>query len=88
MCENELREKFEKLSEITEILKNKAIVFVEQTNKYYCYHYSVQFINGAWLAYQEQQKIINSLMDELMIYKSSYTSLSEKSVFDVLGDLK
>lgn len=46
------REEFEKLPEIAEILKNKTIKFVERTNKYYCYHYSVEYLNGAWMAWQ------------------------------------
>ena len=58
------REEFEKLSEISEILKNKTIVFVEKTNKYYCYHYSVEFINGAWYAFQEQQKKLDCCREE------------------------
>ena len=48
------REAFEKLSEIAEILKNKTIKFVEKTNKYYSYHYSVEYLNGAWMAWQAQ----------------------------------
>lgn len=66
------REAFEKLSEIAEILKNKTIKFVEKTNKYYSYHYSVEYLNGAWMAWQakaqavpEKDAVIKKLSDQL-----------------------
>jgi len=52
------REAFEKLSEIAEILKNKTIKFVEKTNKYYSYHYSVEYLNGAWMAWQAKAQAV------------------------------
>lgn len=52
------REAFEKLSEIAEILKNKTIKFVEKTNKYYSYHYSVEYLNGAWMAWQAKARAV------------------------------
>lgn len=58
-----MREEFEKLPEIAEILKNKTIKFVERANKYYCYQYSVEYLNGAWYAYQDQQKKIEQLLE-------------------------
>lgn len=54
----EKREAFEKLSEIAEILKNKTIKFVEKTNKYYSYHYSVEYLNGAWMAWQAKAQAV------------------------------
>jgi len=57
-----IREEFEALPEIAERLKNQTIKFVDSTNRYYCYHYSVEFLNGAWCAFQEQQKKIDAII--------------------------
>lgn len=57
------REAFEKLSEIAEILKNKTIKFVEKTNKYYSYHYSVEYLNGAWMAWQAKAQAVPDLSE-------------------------
>lgn len=73
MLENELREKFEKVC-----YDRKWNIFRYPHSEYHnkMGEYVDDFVNGAWFAYQEQQKVINNLMDELTIYKSSYTSLS------------
>lgn len=61
------REAFEKLSEIAEILKNKTIKFVEKTNKYYSYHYSVEYLNGAWMAWQAKAQAVPEVTDKMIV---------------------
>ena len=57
----ETRGKFEALPEIEEILKYKEQSYFDKNTGEYVslYSYKTGFLNGAWMAFQEQQKIIN-----------------------------
>ena len=61
------REEFEKLNEIAEILnRNGGGYYKERTNDYHhCNLYFDKFLNGAWYAFQEQQKKINEIKEYL-----------------------
>ena len=52
-----MREEFEKLPEIAEILESGNAKWCEDMKMYI--GYDADFVNGALYAYQEQQKIIN-----------------------------
>lgn len=61
-----MREEFEKLPEIAIAIK-QGIYYNERDN---CYHsisgasyLAIAMINGAWYAYQEQQKKIDAIID-------------------------
>ena len=60
-----MREEFEKLPEISERLH--TVVYNEDLNQYHAAMInsglSVKYIQGAWYAYQEQQKKIEQLLD-------------------------
>ena len=58
------REEFEKLNEIAEILnRNGGGYYKERTNDYHhCNLYFDKFLNGAWYAFQEQQKKIDEIV--------------------------
>lgn len=59
------REKFEKLPEIREIMNSHGIYFMNHSGFYEAAEFKdfecEQYVNGAWYAYQEQQKKIDSL---------------------------
>lgn len=74
------REAFEKLSEIAEILKNKTIKFVEKTNKYYSYHYSVEYLNGAWMAWQAKAQAVPEGF--VLVKKELPEQIAEKMAID------
>jgi len=70
----EIREQFEKLPEIAQLIeegKGDNLVFVPETNKYDAEMYItftpdyVHYLNGAYYAYQEQQKKIDSMLDHV-----------------------
>ena len=60
------REELEKLPEIAEILnKNGGGYYKEHTNDYHhCNLYFDKFLNGAWYAFQEQQKKLDCCREE------------------------
>ena len=60
----DIREEFEKLTEIAEILnRNGGGYYKERTNDYHhCNLYFDKFLNGAWYAFQEQQKKIEEIV--------------------------
>ena len=62
---NELRKQFEALPEITETIKN-GIYYSEKSNSYWsavgASYASLARINGAWYAFQEQQKKIDEIV--------------------------
>lgn len=59
-----MREQFEKLPEIAELLIEAQ--FDEQTGEYVSYwSYKSGYLNGAWYAYQEQQKKIDKVRELL-----------------------
>lgn len=59
----ETREKFEVLPEIATHLDHGNVFFNEEKKTYAsefsCLHIVACYVNGAWYAFQEQQKIIN-----------------------------
>lgn len=57
-----MREEFEKLPDISEIVNNNDAKWCDDRKRYF--GYDADFVNGAWYAYQEQQKKI-SVKDEL-----------------------
>lgn len=88
-----MREQFEKLPEIAETLLDykHEVVFHELENKYITPCYStfvpeyVYFLNGAWYAFQEQQKRINEFVN---IIHDAYMSVGNSSVEDVYGKIQ
>ena len=67
---NELRKQFEALPEIKQGLRHCH--YNESTNDYHAdvaheetHEWHTQFVNGAWYAFQEQQKKIDSLLDHV-----------------------
>ena len=59
-----MREEFEKLPEIAELLIEAQ--FDEQTGEYVSYwSHNSGYLNGAWYAYQEQQKKIDKAIEYL-----------------------
>jgi hypothetical protein len=56
-----MREEFEKLPEIA--AKLEYCRYSSSKNKYVSHWYNTAFINGAWYAYQEQQKKIDGALD-------------------------
>lgn len=63
-----MREEFEKLPEIREIMNSHGIRFMNHSGFYEAAEFKdfefEQYVNGAWYAYQEQQNKI-SVKDEL-----------------------
>lgn len=65
----DMREQFEKLPEIANKIDNN-ICYDDEVNRYYFkgiyvnefYHCLLAWLNGAWYAYQEQQKKIDFLI--------------------------
>ena len=59
-----IKEEFEKLTEIAEILnRNGGGYYKERTNDYHhCNLYFDKFLNGAWYAFQEHQKKIDAIV--------------------------
>lgn len=56
-----MREQFEKLPEIAQLLIEA--VFNDQTGEYVSYYaYRTGYLNGAWYAFQEQQKKIDEIV--------------------------
>ena len=64
----EMREQFEKIPYVKSRLDD--VFFVDEENTYLPHQWddgdsvnNMQFINGAWYAFQEQQKIIDSMTE-------------------------
>ena len=68
------REEFEELEEITEILnRNGGGYYKENTNSYHhCNIYYDKYLNGAWYAFQEQQKRIDEIVKLVHDYTPDY----------------
>ena len=87
-----MREQFEKLPEIAELLKdkNKSFFFNDDFEVYGINHkddFDMGYINGAWYAFQEQQKIINNVYS---IIHDAYMGCPEdsvKGIYDKIEDL-
>ena len=77
-----MREQFEKLPEIAEILnKNGGGYYKEHTNDYHhCNLYFDKFLNGAWYAFQEQQKKIDGALKELELLNYYRTGNSDNAI--------
>lgn len=84
------REDFEKLPEIAQIIEegiSDNLVYDPETNKYAAEMYVtftpdyVHYLNGAWYAYQEQQKKINEVR--------KYISCNVKggNIYDAIKDI-
>ena len=63
----EAREKFEALPEIAEILKYKEQSYFDKNTGEYVslYSYKTGFLNGAWMAFQEQQIKLDAIKKKL-----------------------
>ena len=61
-----MREQFEKLPEICEIMNSHGIHFMNHSGFYEAAEFKdfeyEQYVNGAWYAYQEQQKKIDGAL--------------------------
>ena len=79
-----MRKEFEKLPEIAEILnKNGGGYYKEHTNDYHhCNLYFDKFLNGAWYAFQEQQKKIDSVNKLIDRLYSANEDSELKSIID------
>ena len=60
-----MRERFEKLPEIAEIIKNEKAVFVGDGYRIRGNDRAEAYLDGAWYAFQEQQKKIDSMLDHV-----------------------
>lgn len=68
-----MRDKFEKLPEIKKIFDRQDFVFNNHSNQYFIVGFAsdsqkvcdVNFIGGAWYAFQEQQKKIDTIKDHM-----------------------
>lgn len=64
-----MREEFEKLPEIREIMNSHGIRFMNHSGFYEADEFKdfefEQYVNGAWYNYQEQQKKINTAIEYL-----------------------
>ena len=84
------REEFEKLDGIAEILnRNGGGYYKERTNDYHhCNLYFDKFLNGAWYAFQEQQKKIDAIKSKLSdIYDASDEDETVAHLLDEVQEL-
>ena len=72
------REQFEKLPEIKAQLEYCR--YSESKNKYVSHWYNTMYINGAWYAWQEQQKKIDALSKHL----NKFVSLAVDDLLELL----
>jgi len=77
-----MREQFEKLPEIAERLH--TVVYNEDLNQYHAAMInsglSVKYIQGAWYAFQEQQKKIDGALKELELLNYYRTGNSDNAI--------
>ena len=84
-----MREQFEKLPEIAEILKyNEKSYFDEATGEYVSqYSYLSGYLNGAWYAFQEQQQKINEALKQLdLAYPESWGYCVDEAINILKGE--
>ena len=66
----EMREQFEKLPEIRKIMNENGIYFMNHSGWYEARDFKdfeyEQYINGAWYAFQEQQKKIDKALKHVV----------------------
>ena len=71
--QNEMRSEFEKLPEIRKIMNENGIYFMNHSGWYEARDFKdfeyEQYINGAWYAFQEQQKKIDEALKILQEMK-------------------
>ena len=71
-----MREQFEKLPEIRKIMNENGIYFMNHSGWYEARDFKdfeyEQYINGAWYAFQEQQKKIDEVLN--LVCKLQYSS--------------
>lgn len=72
------REAFEKLLGLEEGLKDGSILYQEDRNKYRTSKFDASFINGTWYAYQERQKKIEEVLQQLDTFQEQYWSRWKK----------
>ena len=92
----ELRKDFEKLPEIAKILLHDCseVFFCEDINEYknnrVFWDSEIGFINGAWYAYQEQEKLVSFLYaainDALDGFEDGEFNYCYKALRKALGD--
>ena len=84
-----MREQFEKLPEIANRLKGGKYIYCERYNSYIdVTSWDVdnkRFVNGAWYAFQEQQKKIQAAIDLLNTPMNGTVSDLLRDLEDVLG---
>ena len=91
----DIREEFEKLTEIAEIFKGlhpTIIWFCDKSNKYATsfsgFNDRVIWLNGAWYAFQEQQKKIDAIKSKLSaIYDASDENETVAHLLDEIQEL-
>ena len=80
-----MREQFEKLPEIKEmLLNNDELKWCYETNRYINHRVfqdaETGYINGAWYAFQEQQKKIDGALKELELLNYYRTGNSDNAI--------
>lgn len=91
----DIREEFEKLTEIAEIFKGlhpTIIWFCDKSNKYATsfsgFNDRVIWLNGAWYVFQEQQKKIDAIKSKLSdIYDASDEDETVAHLLDEIQEL-
>ena len=80
-----MREEFEKLPEVKKDIENYNICYNKKLNAYTGLDGKIKsdaiWVNGAWYAYQEQQKKLQHIYDDC----TEYTTVSE--LLDSIRDL-
>ena len=80
----EMREQFEKLPEIAAHLKHGNVFFYEENQTYASefqdLHMVACYVNGAWYAFQEQQKKIDGALKELELLNYYRTGNSDNAI--------
>ena len=85
-----MREQFEKLPEIAEILH--TVQFSESHNTYHAKlinsSLSVMFVQGAWYAFQEQQKRIDLIKEKInVVYNACEDNKRVSNLLDEMDEL-
>lgn len=85
-----MRNEFEKLPDIANILINSEFGFNENINQYFHpnhteHRLSYAFLMGSWYAFQEQQKKIDSIKNKL---SDIYDLADETNICKVLDEIQ
>ena len=86
------REEFEKLLVISNILEDRGVYWSAINDRYESCHkwetYFVGYLNGAWYAFQEQQKKIDAIKSKLSaIYDASDENETAAHLLDEIQEL-